>query len=100
MSVQCLKLMSGEELVGDIISDFKDIVIKIKNPATIHLLPNESGTSVSMALMPFLPYSDESVFVIAKESLSVMPFDPSTEFLNRYNKMFGSGIQIASSLPS
>jgi hypothetical protein len=95
MSVKCFKLISGEELIGDVISDFKDVILKVQTPASVHMLPNQNGTSVSMALMPFLPYADEDTFIIPKEALSVMPFDPSVEFLNRYNQMFGSGIQIA-----
>lgn len=97
MTVKCFKLISGEEIIGNVVSDFKDVVIKVQDPASVHLLPSQNGTSVSMALMPFLPYADEDVFVIPKEALSVMPFDPSTDFLNRYNQMFGSGIQIAKS---
>jgi len=98
MSVQCLKLGSGEEIIGDVISNPKEVVLKIKNPASIHIVPSQAG-SMSIALLPWLSYAEESEFTISKENLMVFPFEPSVEFLNRYNQMFGSGIQIANVVP-
>lgn len=95
MGVQCFKLMSGEEIVGDIINDFKDVVIKVRNPALIHMVPSPQDGSIKIGLIPFATYSEEDTITIAKEALSVLPFSPATEFLNRYNQIFGSGIQIA-----
>jgi len=97
MSIQCLKLSSGEEIIGDIVSVPSEYVLKVKNPASIHIVPSQNG-SMGVAMMPWLSYAHESEFVISKENILVQPFEPSVEFLNRYNQIFGSGIQIASSL--
>lgn len=98
MTTQCIKLATGEELIGDVIDNRNDSVLKIKDPVGIHLMPNQSG-QVSLALLPWLPYAADHTFTIAKENIMVMPFDPSVDLLNRYNQMFGSGIQIANNLP-
>lgn len=98
MGVQCIKLSSGEEIIGDILSDPKEYVLKIKNPASIHIVPAQNGT-MGVAMMPWLSYAEETLFTIAKDSIMVLPFQPSVEFLNKYNSMFGSGIQISNVIP-
>lgn len=98
MSVQCIKLATGEELIGDVIDNRNDSVLKIKDPVGIHLVPNQAG-QVNLALLPWLPYAEDHTFTIAKENVLVMPFNASVDLLNRYNQMFGSGIQIANNLP-
>lgn len=99
MSVQCVKLITGEELIGEIPDNRNDSILKIKDPVGIHLIPNQSG-QVNLALLPWLPYAEDHTFVISKDNIVVMPFTPSVDLLNRYNQMFGSGIQIASQIPS
>lgn len=98
MTVQCLKLVSGEEIIGDVISAPSEYVLKIKNPASIHVVPSQGG-AMSVAMMPWLSYAEQYDFTISKENILVMPFNPSVEFLNRYNQIFGSGIQIANVVP-
>lgn len=98
MAIQCVKLTTGEEIIGEVNENRNDAVIKIKDAASIHMVPSQSG-QVNIAMLPWLPYSNDTTFMIAKENIMVMPFEPSTELLNRYNQMFGSGIQIANKLP-
>jgi hypothetical protein len=98
MGVQCIKLSSGEEIIGEIVSDPKDYVLKITNPASIHIVPAQNGT-MGVAMMPWLSYAEETSFTIAKDAIMVLPFQPSVEFLNKYNSMFGSGIQISNVIP-
>jgi hypothetical protein len=50
---------------------------------------------MGVALMPWIPFSDNKEFTI-KSNMVVTEYTPSVELINRYNSMFGSGIQIAS----
>lgn len=100
MTVMCIKLVTGEELIGEVISKPSDYNITIKAAAAIHMVPSPDGQQMGMGLIPWLPYANEDSFTIAKENLIVQPFEPVTEFLNKYNRLFGSGIQIATSLNS
>ena len=93
-----MKLSSGEEIIGEVVSDPKEFVLKIKNPASIHIVPAQNGT-MGVAMMPWLSYAEETQFTIAKDNVMVLPFEPAVEFLNRYNTMFGSGIQISNIIP-
>lgn len=99
MSIQCIKLSSGEEIIGDVVSVPSEYVLKVKNPASIHMVPSPQNGTMGVALLPWLSYAEEHEFTIPKDNVMVLPFDPSVEFLNRYNQMFGSGIQIANVVP-
>lgn len=91
--VICLKLMSGEEVVGKIIERNNDF-IAIKDVASIIMMPGGQSGQVGLGLMPFLPYAENKTFHFSR-SLIMVDFDPNVDMLNNYNRMFGSGIQIA-----
>lgn len=90
-NVKVIRIISGEELIGD----FEDTgdQIKLINVGVVSLVPTQTGVGIS--LYPFAPYAEESSFSFKKDHV-VTTFLPSTDLLNNYNRMFGSGIQIAS----
>lgn len=90
-NVKVIRIISGEELIGDV-EDTGD-QINIVNVGVVSLVSTQTGVGIS--LYPFAPYADESSFSFRKEHV-VTTFNPSTDLLNNYNRMFGSGIQIAS----
>lgn len=93
--IKCIRLPAGEEIIGDIVSE-TEATITISTPASVLLVPGQSGGSqVSIGLMPWLPYSEDDKFVIQKDKI-ITTHNPSIDLLNNYNRMFGSGIQIAS----
>jgi len=96
MSVICLKLLSGDELVGNLIEETETGII-IGEVASIYMVPGSDPSKMSMGLIPFLPYSEDSKFYISS-SVIVINHKPSVDLLNNYNRLFGSGIQIAQSL--
>ena len=95
-----VQLLNGTDLIGSItgIGDHTDF-ITIEDPAQVAMMPSQGGTSNSMSigLLPWIPYSEESKFVISKDKI-VTSFTPSVDLINNYNRIFGSGIQITSSL--
>lgn len=93
----CLKLASGEEVAGKLV-DQNDDIIKLKDIASIVMMPGGGGGQVGLGLMPFLPYANDGAFEFNRKFVMV-EFEPGVDMLNNYNRMFGSGIQIASAIP-
>lgn len=93
-AIMCLKLITGEELIGSI--DVNSSSFFITNPAAIVMMPGSTG-KVNMGLVPFLPYSEDTRFEILKDH-AIIVHNPSTELINNYNRLFGSGIQIAGAM--
>lgn len=96
MSVACLKLVTGEEIIGELIQGGENYYT-LKNVAAIMMMPSGAGNQVSLGLMPFLPYSEETSFMFSGDHV-IVKHTPSTDLLNNYNRMFGSGIQIAKTI--
>lgn len=91
--IQVIKLVSGEELVGDVSTE--GTLVKIKQPCFLQMIPSRSEPSKTMmALVPYAMYlEDHSVTVESKNIL--WSGKPVTELYNQYNSVFGSGIQLA-----
>lgn len=89
-SIKVFKLINGEEIIGEIFNHF-DRHIELKKPASIVMQRTEQGVGVGLA--PYMPYATGNIDLhrtaIASEGL------PDTQLVNEYNRIFGSGIQIA-----
>lgn len=96
--IKCYQLMNGQDLIGEVVSEDSNEVV-MRNPAAIHMVPSQSGgTSFGIALMPYAPYAEFNKITVFKDKVSIS-FDPTTELRNNYNKLFGSGIEIANVMP-
>lgn len=96
MSVICLKLTSGEELIGTLLNDGTD-TIEIEEVSAVVMMPGAEQGQFRMGLMPFLPYSESVKFTLNKRAI-VTQFEPSMEMINNYNRKHGAGIQVVQSL--
>jgi hypothetical protein len=94
--IVCLKLLSGEEVAGKFVEK-TDAATTLKEVASIVMMPGASQGQVGLGLMPFLPYAEEKTYKFNNAHVMV-EFDPNVDMLNNYNRMFGSGIQIARSM--
>jgi hypothetical protein len=90
--VMGIQLINGSDLIGTIEKQVGFYLIK--DPAQVAVMPSQSG-QMSVGLMPWIPYSDNREFTI-NSNMVVTEFTPAVDLINRYNTMFGSGIQIAS----
>ena len=91
--IQVLKLVSGEELVGDISTE--GTLVKIKQPCFLQMLPSRSDPTTSMmALVPYAMYLDEHCVTVEAKNI-LWSGKPVAELYNQYNSAFGSGIQLA-----
>ena len=85
------KLISGEEVISEITSG-SEVGWFLENPATIMLQQTDRGVGVGIA--PYMPYAAGKVYLYKQAVASSA--DPDPNMLNEYNRVFGSGIQIAS----
>lgn len=87
--IKVFKLISGEELIAKV--EVAGHGYDLDSPATILMQQTKEG--VGLALMPYMPYSEGNMKLynqaIATEGT------PSTKMVNEYNRLFGSGIEIA-----
>jgi hypothetical protein len=90
-NIYILKLVSGEEIIGELFNHF-DRHYEIKAAAVIVMQQTQQG--VGIALMPFMPYSEGNI-TLNRDTI-VAEATPSQNMINEYNRIFGSGIQVAS----
>jgi hypothetical protein len=87
--IKVFKLISGEELIGK--TEVTGLGYTIEAPATILMQQTKEG--VGLALMPYMPYADGKVKLFSQ--CIATEGTPSTNMVNEYNRLFGSGIQVA-----
>lgn len=84
MSVKILKLLTGEEIIGEVESETKNFVT-LKNPLAIMLRPSQEGFTFG-----FVPWCNlmEGSKQISFDKIVVMG-EASDDVKNTYNSMFG-----------
>lgn len=92
MTIQIVKLITGEEIIGDV----TDLAGKltIKKPCALQLVPSRSNPEQPMmALIPYAPYTEDHAITVMSNS-TVWMEKPVKELYNQYNSAFGTGIQL------
>ena len=75
-----------------------DNEVVVKQPVQVIMQPTKDGPMMGFA--PFLDYSEEFKSGIKIPMSDVLCITtPIRDLLNQYNKFFGSGVQIASTMP-
>jgi hypothetical protein len=87
--IKVFKLISGEELIGK--AEVTGLGYTLEAPATILMQQTKDG--VGLALMPYMPYTEGKVKLFSQ--CIATEGTPSDKMTNEYNRLFGSGIQIA-----
>ena len=88
--VVAYKLINGEDVIAEKFNGFADH-FELKNPAQIVLQRTETGMGVALA--PFMPYAVGNIKLM-KNAISAECI-PDQNTINEYNRIFGSGIQVA-----
>lgn len=92
-NIKYIRLISGEELVSEVLSQEGMSLIELKNPCMIGLAMGPTGQP-TLNMQPYLMFSTDKVIRIKEEHvLFVASVD--IKLLNKYNEIFGSGIVIA-----
>ena len=54
MNIKLLRLQTGEDLIGDVITQ-SDTEVAIENPCMVYVRPNNTGSSASIGLTRWMP---------------------------------------------
>ena len=84
MNVKIVKIISGEELIGE----YDEETTTIKNPVVMIPVSKEK-----IAFKPWVPYSEDKEFKL-KESMILVVATPSKLITNEFNRVYGSGIVV------
>jgi hypothetical protein len=87
--IKVFKLISGEELIAKV--EVTGLGYTIESPATILMQQTKEG--VGLALMPYMPYAEGKMKLFSQSIATEAT--PSDNMVNEYNRLYGSGIQIA-----
>ena len=82
MNVKIVKMISGEEIIGE----FDEITSIITNPVAMIPVSKEK-----IAFQPWLPYAEDTEYKLKHEQIHVVA-TPSSTIVSEYNRIYGSGI--------
>ena len=89
--VKIFRLSTGEDVIGQKSEDSDSNLTHIKQPFVIVPMQSKPGGPVSLALTPYMPYS-ESETIVLKTSNIITEVEPKLEIKNSYNQHLGTGI--------
>ena len=84
MNVKIVKMISGEELIGE----YDEETTTIINPVVMIPVSKEK-----IAFQPWVPYTEDKEFKL-KESMILVVATPSKLITNEFNRVYGSGIVV------
>ena len=82
MNVKIVRLISGEELIGDWDKEKKIII----NPVV--MIPIAKA---QLGFQPWIPYAEEEEVPLKEEHIVVV-LTPDKKLQNEYNRVYGSGL--------
>jgi hypothetical protein len=91
--IRVFKLLNGEELISE--STGTGTGYDLKDPAAIVIQQTAKG--VGVALAPFMPYANSEIQLL--RTAIVAESTPNSDMENEYRRIFGSGIEVVSSVP-
>jgi hypothetical protein len=97
MTVKIFKLLTGEEVIGSEESSSSEGII-LKHPAVILMRQTPDG-KFSIALAPYMAYAEFGRVFVYKTAVAA-DCEPDVQMVNEYNRLYGSGIEIANTIPT
>jgi hypothetical protein len=82
-----LKLVTGEELVAELVVDSDDYIF-INNPLAAVLQRGQNGPQ--LGFMPWMPFAEGQIKIKLDKLVALVEVD--NEIKNQYNTIFGTGI--------
>jgi hypothetical protein len=95
--IKLITFKTNQTILGEFVSE-TPTHITLKQTVQVIVQPTKDGPM--MGFSPFLEFSEEfkTGISLPKENIQCTT-TPIVELANQYNQVFGSGIQIASSIP-
>ena len=82
MNIKVVRLISGEELIGD----WNDETNTITGPVVMVPIGKDQ-----LGFQPWIPYSDDEEMTFKEQHIMVI-LTPDNKLQNEYNKIYGSGL--------
>lgn len=96
-NVKLIKLLTGEDLIAEVVQSNDANEVMVRNPIRVVVLPNKVDPKTpSVGFAPWADFSEDKVVAINKSHI-VTTMTPIKEFINQYNGMFGGIIAPSSS---
>lgn len=95
-NLRILKLVTGEEIVGELKDGSAD-TMRIENPCVLGIGMASNGKA-SLQMQPMLLFSEQKVVELKKDHI-LYTVSVATEIKNKYNEIYGSGIVLAQKSP-
>jgi len=92
MKILAMKLVTGEEILGEIESESETEFV-ISNPVGIAIVRGKDGQP-NVGFAPFPIHAEQksgATIALAKKNV-VYSYTPAEDFISNYNSIFGSGI--------
>ena len=97
MTIKLITFKTNQTIIGHTDCTNNNEVV-VKEPVQVILQPTKEGPMMGFA--PFLDYTEEFKTGIKFSISDILTINtPVRELENQYNKVFGSGIEIASAIP-
>lgn len=96
MNILAMKLVTGEDILGEIESESETQFV-LENPVNIAVVRGTGGQP-SVGFAPFPLHAEQkkgSTLAIEKKHV-IYSYVPAEDFINNYNQVFGSGIVLPS----
>ena len=94
--IKLLTFKTNHSIMGDVTETSSMFIIS--KPVQVIMQPTTDGAS--MGFVPYVQFCDEwKTGITIKKDDILFESTPVLELTNQYNDMFGSGIQIATSIP-
>jgi hypothetical protein len=99
MAIKLITFKTNHTVLATVL-DEGDIGVIIKEPVqVVSIPPSASNPEGGIAFSPFLEYSEEfKTGIVIKQNDILTINSPIVDLENQYNRIFGSGIQIASTI--
>lgn len=86
MSVVAIKLVSSEEVLGEVVSE-NESTITLKNAVAVAVQQTEKGPA--LGFLPFMPYLPKNVEIAFNKNHVILQNDVDDQMKNQYNSVFG-----------
>ena len=90
MSIQVIKLVTGEEIIAkitDIKIEGRDL-IQVERPAIIILMPNDDNPNqAQIGLAPWVPYAENATAHVMPAAVTAV-INPTQELVREYEKLY------------
>lgn len=98
MTLKLITFKTNQTVLGDVEQEYAGDLINIKKPVQVATQVTKDGPM--LGFIPYLEYAQEFETGITLHRSDILTINsPVRELENQYNTMFGSGIQIASTIP-